>query len=135
MLGSRPTASSRCEPAISRGSSSQLTWIADAAAAARRASTHLALSRNAMPSPSSIAWIAADTSASSRRDDARRHLDDGDAAAEAPVHLREFESDVAAADDDQVLRQEIDVHHAGARQIAARRRGPPGRAPSGARRC
>jgi hypothetical protein len=50
------------------------------------------------------------------RDDARRHLDHGDAAAEAPVHLRELEADVAAADDDQVLRQKIDVHHPGARE-------------------
>ena len=31
---------------------------------------------------------------------------------EAAVHLAELEADVAAADDDQVLRQEVDVHHA-----------------------
>ena len=37
------------------------------------------------------------------RDEPRRHLDHRDPAAEAPVHLREFEADVAAADDDQVL--------------------------------
>ena len=36
------------------------------------------------------------------RDQARRHLDDRDLAAEAAEHLREFEADVAAADDDQM---------------------------------
>ena len=43
-------------------------------------------------------------------------------AAEAPVHLRELEADVAAADDDQVLGQEVDVHHAGVGEDTARRR-------------
>ncbi len=33
-------------------------------------------------------------------------------AAEAAVHLRELEADVAAAEQDQVLGQEIDLHHA-----------------------
>src|SRR5262249_43235873 len=51
-------------------------------------------------------------------DEARRHLDDGDASAEAAVHLRELEPDVAAADDDKMLWEEVDVHHAGARQVA-----------------
>ena len=51
------------------------------------------------------------------RDQPGRHFDDGDAAAEAPVHLCELEADVAAADDDQMLGQEIDVHHAAVRQI------------------
>ena len=45
------------------------------------------------------------------RDQARRHLDDGDRAAEAAEHLPELEADVAAADHDQVLRHEVDVHH------------------------
>ena len=45
------------------------------------------------------------------RDDPRALLDDGDLRAEAPVHLAEFEPDVAAADDDQMLGQEVDVHH------------------------
>src|SRR5437773_1408778 len=39
--------------------------------------------------------------------DPRRHLDHGDTTAEAAIHLREFQADVAAADDDQVLGQEI----------------------------
>jgi hypothetical protein len=32
-------------------------------------------------------------------------LDDGDLAAKPPKHLPEFKADVAAADDEQVLRQ------------------------------
>ena len=39
------------------------------------------------------------------------HLDDGDLAAEAPEHLAELEADVAAADDDEMLGDEVDVHH------------------------
>ena len=68
-------------------------------------------------------------------DDARRHLDDGDAAAEAPVHLRELEADVAAADDDQVLGQEIDVHHARAGEERNVADAFELRARSAARRC
>ena len=34
-------------------------------------------------------------------------LDDGDLAAEPAEHLPEFQSDVAAADDDQVLRERV----------------------------
>src|ERR1700745_1160541 len=41
----------------------------------------------------------------------RRHLHNGDLAAEAAVHLSKLQSYVAAADDDQVFRQKIDVHH------------------------
>ena len=37
------------------------------------------------------------------RDQPRRHLDDGHAAAETAVHLRELEPDIAAADDDEML--------------------------------
>ncbi|CBJ35683.1 hypothethical protein (plasmid) [Ralstonia solanacearum PSI07] len=45
-------------------------------------------------------------------DQARAFLHDRHAGAEAPVHLPELEPHVAAADDDQVLRQEVHVHHA-----------------------
>ena len=38
------------------------------------------------------------------RDEARALLDDRHLRAEAAVHLRELQPDVAAADDDQVLR-------------------------------
>jgi hypothetical protein len=44
-------------------------------------------------------------------DEPRTHLHHRDAAAEAADHLRELESYVAPADDEQVLRQEPDVHH------------------------
>ncbi len=45
------------------------------------------------------------------RDDARHLLDDRDPRPEPPVHLAELETDVAAADDDQVLGEKVDVHH------------------------
>src|SRR5262245_50511934 len=44
------------------------------------------------------------------RDEPRGHLDHGDARAEAAEHLAELQPDVAAADDDEVLGHEIDVH-------------------------
>ncbi len=50
----------------------------------------------------------------------RAVLDDGDAAAEAPVGLRELEADVAAAEDDQVLGQAVELEQLDVRQ---RRRG------------
>ena len=45
------------------------------------------------------------------RDQPRHHLDDGDFAPEAAKHLAELQADIAAADDDQMLRQEIHIHH------------------------
>ena len=51
-------------------------------------------------------------------DQARSLLDDGHLAAEAPVHLREFEPDVAAADDDKVMRQDIEIQHGCVGQVA-----------------
>ena len=50
-------------------------------------------------------------------DEPRRHFDNRDAAAEAPIHLRELETDVTAADDKQMLGQEIDFHHAAVGQV------------------
>ena len=43
----------------------------------------------------------------------RRHLDDGDGAAERRVDRAEFEADVAAADDEQRLRNVRQVERAG----------------------
>ena len=45
------------------------------------------------------------------RDQPRGHLDHRHLAAEAAEDLRELQADVAAADDDQVRRDEIDVQH------------------------
>src|SRR5262245_31374816 len=39
------------------------------------------------------------------------HLDDRDLGAEASKHLTEFETDVTAADDDQVPRKKVHRHH------------------------
>ena len=50
-------------------------------------------------------------------DQAGAHFDDGDLAAEPPEHLAEFQTDIAAADDDQVAREEIDIHHGGIGEV------------------
>ena len=50
-------------------------------------------------------------------DEPRRHLDDRHLAAEAAVHLPEFEADIAPADNDEMVRQKIDVHHRRIRQV------------------
>ena len=55
--------------------------------------------------------MAADISSSSRCDQARPHLDDGDFASESPEHLPELQPDIAAAHDDQVPGKKINVHH------------------------
>ena len=50
-------------------------------------------------------------------DQSAAHLHDGDPATEAAVNLGEFQPDVAAPDDHQVLGQEIHVHHAGVGEV------------------
>ena len=52
-------------------------------------------------------------------DQTRPHLDDGHPTAEATIHLTEFQSDVTAADHDQMLGEEVDFHH---RDIGQERR-------------
>jgi hypothetical protein len=47
----------------------------------------------------------------------RRHFDDRYLAAKAAVHLAEFEADIAAADNNERVRQKIDVHHRRIRQV------------------
>src|SRR5215831_16374656 len=47
----------------------------------------------------------------------RRHFDDRYPAPKPAVHLAEFEADIAAADNDEMPRQKIDVHHRRIRQV------------------
>ena len=42
---------------------------------------------------------------------ARSHLDDRDFAPEAAIHLTEFQSNITSADNDEMLRQKVDIHH------------------------
>lgn len=51
------------------------------------------------------------------RDEARRALDHRHLCAEAPVHLRELEADVAPTEDDQVRGHEVERHHGGAGEV------------------
>ena len=45
------------------------------------------------------------------RDQPRRHLHDGHLSAEAAVHLCELKADIAAADDDQMPRQRVELEN------------------------
>ncbi len=51
------------------------------------------------------------------RDEALLHLDDRHRGAEASVDLREFEADIAAADDDQMLGKAVEGEQRGIGQI------------------
>ena len=62
-----------------------------------------------MPSPSRISRTASRDVLVLARDQPRTLLDDRHLGAEAAVHLREFEADVAAADDDQMPRQRVEL--------------------------
>ena len=64
--------------------------------------------------------MAAETSGSSRLIRRGAHLDDGDLAAEAAEHLAELEADVAAADDDEMLGEEVELHHRAVGQVGDR---------------
>jgi hypothetical protein len=51
-------------------------------------------------------------------DQVRALLDNGDFAPESPVHLREFQADVAATYDDKMARKEIDIHHGAVGEVS-----------------
>ncbi len=125
--GARPTASSRCEPRTSRRPLRAVDADHDAVAGAWRRAMHSAPVRTAIPSRSRMSRIAGRHIFVLARDQPRRHLDDGDLAAEAAVHLPELEADVAAADDDQVLGQEVDLHHGAVGRSTARSSSPGSR--------
>ena len=77
---------------------------------------HSASRRIATPSASRISRIASDTSSSSRAHQARRLLDHRDFGAEAPEHLGELEPDIAAADDDEMAGQGVELEQGGVGQ-------------------
>src|SRR5512139_106632 len=51
-------------------------------------------------------------------DQAWREFNDGYLASEAPVDLCKLQADIAAAQDDQMRRQKIDVHHRAVCEVA-----------------
>ncbi len=61
--------------------------------------------------------MAMETSSSSREMRCCPLFDDGDFAAEAAVHLSELDADVAAADDDEMFREEVDLEHGGVVEV------------------
>ena len=116
VLGRRPTARRMWEPMLSGRSSSQSTPAA-MSLPSRRKWMHSALGRIWMPSFSRKDRMAAETSSSSRETRRGRFFDDGDFAAEAAEHLREFEADVAAADDDEMAREGVEFEDADVGEI------------------
>ena len=72
---------------------------------------HFAFSRTLMPSLSRISADGFGDILVFAANQPRSHLDDRDFAAEAPEHLPELEPDITAADDDQMLREEVDLEH------------------------
>src|SRR5208282_3244454 len=62
-----------------------------------------------MSTSRSISRIAPATSAPSRPAELWSRLDDAHAAAEAAIGLCEFQSDIAAADDDQMVGKSIEL--------------------------
>ena len=66
---------------------------------------HSAFSRILMPSLSRIVLDGFGNVLVFALDQPRPHFDDRDLAAEAAVHLSELQTHIAAADDDQMLRQ------------------------------
>ena len=75
--------------------------------------THLAFRRRFMPSFRRMSWIARRYVFIFFSNEPRRHFNDRHLAAEPAEHLPKFKSDIAATDDRQVARQEIDGHHRG----------------------
>ena len=110
MFGRRPTATSRWLPRDELVRATSLERDAHAGAVgrdARIAHTEVELHPFALENLAHLCghfFIFA-------RDQAVGVFEHCDFGPETPVHLRELEADVAAADDDQVRRQEVDRHH------------------------
>ena len=107
MFGRRPTARSTCDATTSGSPDVQSTDTATPSGRGLKL-MHSASVRTVMPSldenrPDGFRNVLVLTS-----DQARSLLDDRDVGAEAPVHLREFEPNVAAADDHEMLRYPVE---------------------------
>ena len=124
MFGRRPTASSTCEPIDLRRPVACSRRRPRRRLRAARRRMHSALVRTAMPSASRMLADRLGDVLVLAPDQPRRHLDDRHLGAEAPIHLREFEADVAAADDDEMPRHAVEREHRRVGEIrhVARRR-------------
>ena len=114
VFGRRPTAASRWLPSSSSASAGRIDDDAHALAAralAHRRVLHAEVEGHAF-ALQDLLHLGRDLAVLAG-DQAVAVLEHGHARAEAPVHLGELEADVAAADDQQVLGQEVDRHHRG----------------------
>ena len=106
VLGRRPDGEQQVGAVdLAAAPSSQSTPTATPLAVPGRRAMHSAPRRTSTPSRSRICLHRVGDVGVLAGDQPRRHLDHGDLGAEAAVHLRELQPDVAAADDDQVLGQ------------------------------
>ena len=114
MLGLRPTAASRWLPVDARvrappAPSDDAHAAGRACAGLTAGALHREVERDALALEDRL-HLARDLGVLAR-DQPVAVLDHRDARAEAAVHLRELEADVAAAGDDQVLGQRVERHH------------------------
>ena len=112
MLGGGPTASSTCEPTTSGAPVGAVDADGDSPSAVGEAGCTSASVRIAMPSRlEDRRGSPSETSSSSRPISRGAFSTTVTSAAEAAIHLREFEPDIAAADDDQMARQRVERQH------------------------
>ena len=115
MLGRRPIASSRWMPTIGLGAVARCHLEARC----RACVTEIA----SAPTIDGDALVLEDVLDGGRHvlvlagGQPRPLLDDGDVGAEPPVHLRELQRDVAAADDDEMLWQRVEFEDADVGQV------------------
>ena len=111
MFGRRPTASSRWLPSTVATLARHLHRHLHALRRCAAPSAHACRARTRRPRARGSPAPRRETSASSRAMIAVGIFEHCHLRAEAAVHLRELEADVAAADDDQVLWQHVQIHH------------------------
>ena len=111
VFGRRPTASSTCEPTISGSPVGAVDADRDAVGMRREADAFGVECGPRCLRASRISRIAAETSSSSRPISRGPISTTVTSRAEAAEHLREFEPDIAAADDHQVPRHAVELQH------------------------
>src|SRR6059036_1241195 len=109
VLGDRPVASSTCEPSSACSDPPFCTVTRSPPSLARSTDATFVLSSTSTPSSQNLADLLGDVGVLAWRE-LRGALDDRHAAAEAAEHLPELKPDVAASQDQEVLRQHGEFH-------------------------